>query len=61
MVYGLTLAVILLPIVTVDSENAPKDFESLDFSSFTFDKPSDLFAERINGVINDFVKWGILK
>ena len=61
MPYALTLAVTLLPIVTVDSENAPKVDESLDFSSFVFDKPSDLLGERLNGVINDFVKWGILK
>ena len=61
MVYGLTLAVMILPVVTIDSENAPKVDESMDFSTMVFDKPSELFAKRLNGVINDFVKWGILK
>ncbi|XP_022828838.1 uncharacterized protein LOC111357884 isoform X1 [Spodoptera litura] len=59
--FGLVLAVFTLPIVTIDSENAPQVDESLDITKFNVEKTSDLYAERLNGVVNDYVKWGILK
>ncbi|CAH0695611.1 unnamed protein product [Spodoptera exigua] len=59
--FGLALATFLIPVVTVDTENAPQVDESLDISSFNVEKTSDLYAERLNGVVNDYVKWGILK
>ncbi|CAH0695613.1 unnamed protein product [Spodoptera exigua] len=59
--FGLTLATFILPVVTVEMENAPQVDESLDISSFNVEKTSDLYAERLNGVVNDYVKWGILK
>ncbi|XP_050550745.1 uncharacterized protein LOC118265721 isoform X3 [Spodoptera frugiperda] len=59
--FGLTLAVFTLPVVTVEMENAPQVDESLDISKFNVEKTSDLYAERLNGVVNDYVKWGILK
>ncbi|CAH0695614.1 unnamed protein product [Spodoptera exigua] len=59
--FGLSLAVFTLPVVTVEMENAPQVDESLDISSFNVEKTSDLYAERLNGVVNDYVKWGILK
>ncbi|KAF9412781.1 hypothetical protein HW555_008784 [Spodoptera exigua] len=58
---GLLLAIITLPVLTVEMENAPAVDESLDISSFKVEKTSDLYAERLNGVVNDYVKWGILK
>ncbi|CAH0695609.1 unnamed protein product [Spodoptera exigua] len=58
---GLLLAIITLPVLTVEMENAPAVDESLDISSFNVEKTSDLYAERLNGVVNDYVKWGILK
>ncbi|XP_022820622.1 uncharacterized protein LOC111352141 isoform X5 [Spodoptera litura] len=59
--FGLTLAVFTLPVITVEMENAPQVDESLDISKFNVEKTSDLYAERLNGVVNDYVKWGILK
>ncbi|CAH0695610.1 unnamed protein product [Spodoptera exigua] len=59
--FGLVLAAFTLPVVTVDTENAPQVDESLDITSFNVEKTSDLYAERLNGVVNDYVKWGILK
>ncbi|CAH1640056.1 unnamed protein product [Spodoptera littoralis] len=59
--FGLTLATFLIPLVTIDMENAPQVDESLDISKFNVEKTSDLCAERLNGVVNDYVKWGILK
>ncbi|CAH1640055.1 unnamed protein product [Spodoptera littoralis] len=59
--YGLLLAVFVLPVLTVEMENAPQVDESLDISKFNVEKTSDLYAERLNGVVNDYVKWGILK
>ena len=61
MGYGLVVAVFLLPIVTVDSEDAPEINESTEVTAFAVNKTSDLYAERLKGVINDYVKWGILK
>ncbi|XP_035435210.2 uncharacterized protein LOC118265994 [Spodoptera frugiperda] len=57
---GLMLAAFTLPVVTVEVENAPQVDESLDISKFNLEKTSDLYAERLNGVVNDYVKWGIL-
>ncbi|KAJ8716956.1 hypothetical protein PYW08_005355 [Mythimna loreyi] len=59
--FGLTLAVFTLPVITVDTANAPEVNENLDISNFAIEKTSDLYAERLNGVVNDYVKWGILK
>ncbi|KAJ8716961.1 hypothetical protein PYW08_005360 [Mythimna loreyi] len=59
--YGLSFAVIILPTITIDSKDAPKVDETLDMNSFDVNKTSNLYAERLNGVVNDFVKWGILK
>ncbi|CAK1584096.1 unnamed protein product [Parnassius mnemosyne] len=57
--FGLLVAIVSLPFVTVDVKNAPKidsDFET----NFVGIKTSDLFAERLNGVIGDYIKMGIL-
>ncbi|XP_022817346.1 uncharacterized protein LOC111350131 [Spodoptera litura] len=59
--YGLLLAIVVLPVLTVETENAPQVDESLDISKFNVEKTSDLYVERLNGVVNDYVKWGILK
>uniref|UniRef100_A0A2H1VB90 SFRICE_008175 n=1 Tax=Spodoptera frugiperda TaxID=7108 RepID=A0A2H1VB90_SPOFR len=54
--FGLTLATFIIPVVTVEMENAPQVDESLDISKFNLEKTSDLYAERLNGVVNDYVK-----
>ncbi|XP_049701041.2 uncharacterized protein LOC110377937 [Helicoverpa armigera] len=59
--YGLALILFLLPIVTIAPDQAPTVDHNLDMSSFTVQNTSDLFSERLNGIINDYVKWGILK
>ncbi|CAH0695612.1 unnamed protein product [Spodoptera exigua] len=59
--FGLSLATFLIPVVTVDTEKAPQVDESLDITSFNMEKTNDLYTERLNGVVNDYVKWGILK
>nr|XP_049701036.1 uncharacterized protein LOC110377940 isoform X3 [Helicoverpa armigera] len=59
--FGLTLATFSLPVITVDTEDAPKVDETLEISSFSTGKTNDLYSERLNGVVNDYVRWGILK
>uniref|UniRef100_A0A2A4JDZ5 CHK kinase-like domain-containing protein n=1 Tax=Heliothis virescens TaxID=7102 RepID=A0A2A4JDZ5_HELVI len=59
--YMLTLATFILPMVTVDVENAAKVDETLEIEDFGAQKTNDLYKERLNGVVNDYVKWGVLK
>ncbi|CAG4950552.1 unnamed protein product [Parnassius apollo] len=57
--FGLLVAIIGLPFVTLDVENVPKIGSDL-ATHFLGIKTSDLFAERFNDVINDYIKMGIL-
>ncbi|XP_053612945.1 uncharacterized protein LOC128676696 [Plodia interpunctella] len=58
--YGLIVSIFVLPVVTVAPENAP-DLNSADmFERLAKPKVSNQYIDRINGVIDDFVKWGIL-
>ncbi|CAK1584115.1 unnamed protein product [Parnassius mnemosyne] len=57
--YGLMISLVLLPMVTVESENAPKMDGDNDIRVFAI-KPNELAATRLNGVINDFVRLGVL-
>ncbi|XP_013187132.2 uncharacterized protein LOC106132312 [Amyelois transitella] len=58
--YGLLCALLVLPVVTVTSENAP-DLNSADmFERLAKPKTSPQYKDRINGVIDDYIKWGIL-
>ncbi|CAB3244328.1 unnamed protein product [Arctia plantaginis] len=59
--YGLTVAVFALPVVTVSVENAPKIDEDMELAAFTTEKASDMYVERLNGVVDDFVKWGLFE
>ncbi|CAB3219732.1 unnamed protein product [Arctia plantaginis] len=58
---GLTIAVFALPVVTVSPDKAPKVDEDMELSAFSAETASDLYVERLNGVVDDFVKWGLLK
>ncbi|XP_037295344.1 uncharacterized protein LOC115447250 [Manduca sexta] len=58
--FGLILAMMVLPVITVDEENAPKVDEDLDIQSFVVNNTSDLLRERINGVVDDFIRWGLV-
>ncbi|CAG5019844.1 unnamed protein product [Parnassius apollo] len=57
--FGLLVSIVSLPFVTVDVENAPKIDSDLETNFFGI-KTSDLFAERLNGIISDYIKMGIL-
>ncbi|CAB3244334.1 unnamed protein product [Arctia plantaginis] len=59
--FGLTISVFALPVVTVSAEHAPKVDADMELSAFCAEKASDLYVERLNGVVNDFMKWGLLK
>ncbi|CAB3244348.1 unnamed protein product [Arctia plantaginis] len=59
LVFGLMIAVITLPTMLV--RDTPEVNEDLNFATFAVEESSDLYVERLNGVINDYVKWGILK
>ncbi|XP_047031329.1 uncharacterized protein LOC124638416 [Helicoverpa zea] len=59
--FGLSVAVFSLPVVTINPEDAPKVDESLSFDDFSVENTNDLYTERINGVVDDFVRWGVLK
>ena len=61
MPYGLCIALFTLPIVTVESQDAPKINESSEMSDFVFEKTSNLYTLRLNEVVSDFIKWGVLK
>lgn len=55
--YGLLSAILCLLIVTVDPKDAPKLDDKLEQKHFN---PNKLYADRINGVVEDFVKFGII-
>ncbi|KOB67844.1 Ecdysteroid 22-kinase [Operophtera brumata] len=59
--FGLTVAAFVLPIVTVETENAPEMKPDMDLSNFAVIENGALFPDRINGVVDDYVKWGVLK
>ncbi|CAG5019935.1 unnamed protein product [Parnassius apollo] len=55
--YGLFISLLMLPVVTVEAENAPLmdgDIRNLMI------KPNELAATRLNGAVNDFVRLGVL-
>ncbi|KAG6455950.1 hypothetical protein O3G_MSEX009490 [Manduca sexta] len=58
--FGLSLAVFVLPVVTIDENSAPKINDDMDMSSFVMNNTSDLFPERLNGIISDYIRWGVL-
>ncbi|XP_013192456.2 uncharacterized protein LOC106136452 [Amyelois transitella] len=57
---GIFMAVFILPMITVSSENAPSMAEGDDISSLAVEHTNDLYAERLNGVIDDAVRWEII-
>ncbi|XP_059046542.1 uncharacterized protein LOC131842072 [Achroia grisella] len=62
--YALVTAIYTLPIITVESQDAPTvGFENgvEGFDGFLKAKTGSLYPERMNGVINDFFRWGIIE
>ncbi|XP_063538263.1 uncharacterized protein LOC134747598 [Cydia strobilella] len=56
---GLTIAVIVLPMVLVEEEDIPKFDDDYNTDDFVV-QGSKLYKERLNGVINNYVEWGLL-
>ncbi|XP_059046497.1 uncharacterized protein LOC131842065 [Achroia grisella] len=59
--YGLFVAIVGLPIITVELEDAPSMQGEGGFENMTSSKTGPLYPERMNGVINDFFRWGIIE
>ncbi|CAB3244346.1 unnamed protein product [Arctia plantaginis] len=59
LVFGLVHSTLILPILLAN--DTPEVNEELTLSAMAEIKATDLCIERLNGVINDYVKWGILK
>ncbi|XP_053615057.1 uncharacterized protein LOC128677916 [Plodia interpunctella] len=58
--YGLIVAVFLLPVVTVESDDAP-DINADDvWNTLSQAKTGRHYPARLNGIIDDYVRWGIL-
>ncbi|CAB3219728.1 unnamed protein product [Arctia plantaginis] len=59
--FGLIMAVMILPIVTVSIENAPEVNDTIAMTDFSVEPANHLYTERLNGIVNDYIKWGILQ
>lgn len=55
----LRFAPIVLPMVLVEAEHAPKLGKDGDIRNVAV-KPNELFAERFSGIVSDCVRWGVL-
>ncbi|KAM3959426.1 uncharacterized protein ACR2FA_006494 [Aphomia sociella] len=58
--YGFMIALFMLHIITVNVEDAPSLGGNTDMTSFMNTKTSSYYPERLNGVINDFIRWGFI-
>ncbi|CAG9564336.1 unnamed protein product [Danaus chrysippus] len=56
---GLLSSIFCLLVITADKENVPKVSEELVFDDFAID-PNDLYIERINDIVEDYIKMGII-
>ncbi|XP_014368550.2 uncharacterized protein LOC106718864 [Papilio machaon] len=56
--YGIFVGMMMVPLLTVDAENAPS-MDGGDLSDFLI-KPNGLAISRLNGIINSFIKLGVL-
>lgn len=59
--FGLIMSVMILPIVTVSIENAPEVNDTMVMTDFSVEPSNHLYIERLNGIVNDYIKWGVLK
>ncbi|XP_063835815.1 uncharacterized protein LOC135084985 [Ostrinia nubilalis] len=65
MPFGLFIAGMLLPMITIDTADVSKDggaFENASFETMAemMGKSNDLSTRRLNEVVDDYVKWGII-
>ncbi|XP_061724086.1 uncharacterized protein LOC133530234 [Cydia pomonella] len=56
---GLAIGVANLPMVLVDKDKIPAFNEDADLDDFAVEG-NDLFKERFNGILNNYVEWGLL-
>ncbi|XP_045777983.1 uncharacterized protein LOC123875925 isoform X1 [Maniola jurtina] len=57
--YAVLLGVMVLPVVTVQADAAPRVDGDADINDFVM-KPNELFAQRFNGIVNDCIRWGAI-
>lgn len=57
--FAVLLGVSVLPIVTVEAENAPKVDENADMNEFVL-APNELYSTRFSGIVEDCVHWGVI-
>ncbi|XP_041984533.1 uncharacterized protein LOC121737058 [Aricia agestis] len=57
--FGLLISIFTLFIITIEVDKAPKANKDLTLSAFDI-KPNEMYIERINDIVDDFVKMGIL-
>ncbi|CAH2089111.1 unnamed protein product [Euphydryas editha] len=59
MPFGLLISMFLLLIITVEEEDAPKVEEANEINDFLV-PPNNLYKERLNDIIDDYIDMGIL-
>ena len=59
LAYGLVVGVVVLPLVTVEAESAPKMDQETQVEAFVF-KANELYAKRFSGIVNDCFAWGVV-
>ncbi|CAG9564332.1 unnamed protein product [Danaus chrysippus] len=58
--YAALIGVMLLPVIIVDEESAPKvNNDEADISTFLV-KTNDLYAQRLRGIVSDCMRRGVL-
>ncbi|XP_026755823.3 uncharacterized oxidoreductase dhs-27-like [Galleria mellonella] len=57
---GLVIGIILLPVITVETEDAPALDGEIDLDTVLNTKISSSYVERMRGIINDYARWDII-
>jgi hypothetical protein len=58
--YGLIIAAMLLPLITVDIERVPEENDNLDSMMEMMRGTNALCIQRVNEVVDDFVRWDLI-
>lgn len=57
----LVMSSLVVPLITADQALMPEAGEAESFQSLvTMDKNNHLCAQRLNEIVDDFVRWGII-
>ncbi|XP_053614391.1 uncharacterized protein LOC128677513 [Plodia interpunctella] len=57
--YALLVGVMILPVITVEAENAPQMGEAAELDDFHI-KPNEMYASRFRGLVNDLIRWDVI-